>query len=107
MIVVVDTGYLGHIAYTYSNGTRLSMTFGFGSYTENHHRMDLMPSRMMEQYESAKPVVSSTVEVMAFNNDALEEFIKVKYDQHPAGHVPVGEIPMLLQVAERLDDEIK
>lgn len=104
MIVTIDSGYHGHIAYTYSNGTRLSMSYGFGSYTENHHRTDLM--RGMIENEG-KPILSGTVEVMAFNNGALEEFIKVKYDQHPAGHVPVGDIPMLLRVAERLDDEIK
>lgn len=105
MIVTIDSGYHGHIAYTYSNGTRLSMSYGFGSYTENHYRTDLM--RGMIENEG-KPILSGTVEVMAFNNGALEEFIRMKYnDQHPAGHVPVGEIPMLLRAAERFDDEIK
>ena len=103
MIVTIDSGYHGHIAYTYSNGTRISMSFGFGSYTENHHRNDLMRG-MVEG--NGQPILAGTVEVMAFNNGALEEFLKMKYnDQHPVGHVPVGDIPMLLRAAERLDDE--
>ena len=93
-IVKIDSVKSGKVAFTFKDGERLSIVFDFGTYTENHLDYEKCADEM-----NGKRVAweSTTVEAYGAPGDKINEYLEKEYGQAPAPHVPVEDIPKIIE----------
>ena len=99
-IVKIDSFHSGQVAFTFEDGQRLSFAFGFGTYTENACNLEKCEK---EQRGDHCVWDSSTVEVYGAEGAIINEYLEAEYDSAPAGHVPVDDIPKIIEFVRGLE----
>lgn len=103
MLVKLDSHKIGHCAYTFDNGVRLSVAFGAMTYSDNY---DVWKKDKDGRETWQQTMQSGTVEIMQTEgNPALNRWIHKKYgtydgDSDPIGYVSVEHLPAILKRAD-------
>lgn len=113
MIVKIGSHKRAATKFYFDNGNEVSMIWGWGSYTENHSKYEMMgfpgEDAMRKSYENRGGVIeigdqvsSSTVEIMVDGTSEFVEWFTYAYENNPKGNIPVSQIPLIIAQADRL-----
>lgn len=104
MITKVSSTKNGQVVYHFDNGVILSFIWSWGSYTENQYDRRYTESIKAGNTDMSDiEYISKTVEIysMGANPNGIIEYLEDKYHDNPAGYVPVGDIPKIIDRANR------
>lgn len=87
-VILIDSIRCGKVALTFENGERLSIVWDACTYSDNQNDI--------KGILSDKPWASTTVEIFGAEGEQINKYLEEKYGQAPAPHVPVNDIPKII-----------
>ena len=105
-LIKLDSHKIGHCAYTFDNGVRLSVTFAPMTYSDNY---DVWKKDKDGRETWQQRMESTTVEIMQTDgNPALNRWIHRKYGDYDGDDDPIGYVKAehLAQILKRADSKV-